>query len=217
MSSSKFEKTYFEGDESHFSKIWSYDLQARLNFWRALKYRKFIKYYSTHHKTLLDIGCAYGHFLNKLKKYYDVYGMDVSNYAIKIACNRVHCQCKQGDLEIEIPFNQKFDIVTAISVLEHLSNPEKAIKNIRSALNNEGLFCFEIPTISNKRSEFIYNLFFAKDETHVFIRSVDEINNLVQSCGFKKLAIFCSFFPIFTKQKNWVDNFSFIFGVYQKI
>ena len=217
MSNSNFEKTYFEGDESHFSKIWSYDLQARLNTWRSLKYRKFIRYYSTHHKTLLDIGCAYGHFLNKLKKYYKVYGMDVSNYAIKIACERVQCECKCGDLEKEIPYNRKFDIITAISVIEHLYHPEKAITNIYNSLNDEGLFCFEMPTISNKRSKFIYNLFFSRDETHVYIRSVDEVKELVNSCGFKKLAIFCSFFPIFTKQKNWVDNFSFIFGIFQKI
>lgn len=217
MSNSKFDKTYFNGETSHFSEIWSYDLQARLNFWRVLKYRKFIRFYSTNHKTLLDIGCAYGHFLNKLKKDYEVFGMDVSNYAIKIACDRVQCKCKQGDLEEGIPFKRKFDIITAISVLEHLPNPEKAIKNIRNSLNDDGLFCFEIPTISNKRSKFVYNLFFSKDETHVFIKSADEINELVTSCGFKKLAIFCSFFPIFTKQKNWVDNFSFIFGVFQKV
>jgi len=212
-----FDNFYFKGENSHFSEIWSYDLLTRLNQWRLRKYRKFIKFYSTSHKTLLDIGCAYGHFLNILKKNYIVYGMDISNYAIKIVSNRINCECKQGDIQETIPFSMKFDIITALSVLEHLQNPEKAIINIRNQLNDNGLFCCEVPTISNKRSKFIYNLFFAKDETHVFIKSADEIRDLVTSCGFKKLAIFCSFFPIFTKQKNWVDNFSFIFGVFQKV
>lgn len=218
MSNKKvFNNDYFKGENSHSSEIWNYDLLTKLNPWRLRKYRKFTKFYSTFHETLLDIGCAYGHFLKLLKKNYKVYGMDISEYALKIASKRIDCEIKQGDVEKNIPFKRNFDIITALSVIEHLENPEKAIKNIHNHLNDKGLFCFEVPTISNKRSKFIYNRFYSKDETHVFIKSADEIKDFVSSCGFKKLAIFCSFFPIFTKQKNWVDNFSVIYGVFQKV
>jgi 2-polyprenyl-3-methyl-5-hydroxy-6-metoxy-1,4-benzoquinol methylase len=213
----KFERDYFEGTESHFSKTLGYDVLVKLNLWRAKKYRNKIKAYSTFHKTLLDIGCGYGHFLNILKEDFIIHGMDISNHAIKVARNRVNCEYMNGNLEKQIPFNKKFDIITAISVIEHLEFPEIAIKNIHSHLNDGGLFCLEIPTVSNKISKIVYKLFFSSDKTHIFIKSNDEVENLIIRCGFKKLAIYCSLFPIFTQLRNWIENFSFIFGIFQKI
>jgi len=214
---SKFEMDYFEGDDSHFSKSLGYNVLVRLNLWRSKKYRNKIKTHSTFHKTLLDIGCGYGHFLDILKDDFNIHGMDISNYAIKVASKRVDCEHKQGNLENLIPFNMNFDIITAISVVEHLKNPKKALENIHAQLNDGGLFCLEIPTVSNKISKIVYDLFFASDKTHIFIKSVDEIEALICSCGFKKLAIYCSLFPIFTQLRNWVKNFSFVFGVFEKI
>lgn len=213
----KFERGYFEGDDSHFSKSLGYNVLVRLNLWRSKKYRNKIKTHSTFHKTLLDIGCGYGHFLDILKDDFTIHGMDISNYAIKIASKRVDCEYKQGNLENPIPYNMNFDIITAISVVEHLKNPKKALENIHAQLNDGGLFCLEIPTVSNKISKIIYDLFFASDKTHIFIKSVDEIEALICSCGFKKLAMYCSLFPIFTQLRNWVKNFSFVFGVFEKI
>ena len=136
---------------------------------------------------------------------------------IKVASKRVDCEYKQGNLEDPIPFNMNFDIITAISVVEHLEDPKKALKNIHAQLSDGGLFCLEIPTVSGKISKIVYDLFFASDKTHIFIKSVDEIEALISSCGFKKLALYSSLLPIFTQLRNWVENFSFIFGVFQKI
>ena len=214
---SKFEREYFEGEDSHFSKSLGYDVLVRLNLWRSKKYRNKIKAHSTFHKTLLDIGCGYGHFLDILKNDFTIYGMDISNHAIKVASKRVDCEYKQGNLEDPIPFNMNFDIITAISVVEHLEDPIKALKNIHAQLRDGGLFCLEIPTVSGKISKIVYDLFFASDKTHIFIKSVDEIEALICSCGFKKLAMYSSLLPIFTQLRDWVENFSFIFGVFQKI
>ena len=214
---SKFEREYFEGEDSHFSKSLGYDVLVKLNLWRSKKYKNKIKTHSTFHKTLLDIGCGYGHFLDILKDDFIIHGMDISNHAIKVASKRVDCEYKQGNLEDLIPFDMNFDIITAISVVEHLKDPTKALKNIHAQLNDGGLFCLEIPTVSGKISKIVYNLFFASDKTHIFIKSVDEVETLISSCGFKKLAMYSSLLPIFTQLRNWVENFSFIFGVFQKI
>ena len=200
---SKFEREYFEGEDSHFSKSLGYDVLVKLNLWRSKKYKNKIKTHSTFHKTLLDIGCGYGHFLDILKDDFIIHGMDISNHAIKVASKRVDCEYKQGNLEDLIPFDMNFDIITAISVVEHLKDPTKALKNIHAQLNDGGLFCLEIPTVSGKISKIVYNLFFASDKTHIFIKSVDEIETLISSCGFKKLAIYSSLLPIFTQLRNW--------------
>ncbi|MCJ7648617.1 MAG: class I SAM-dependent methyltransferase [Candidatus Lokiarchaeota archaeon] len=214
---SKFEREYFEGEDSHFSKSLGYDILVKLNLWRLKKYKNKIKTHSTFHKSLLDIGCGYGHFLDILKNDFTIHGMDISNHAIKVASKRVDCEYKQGNLEDVIPFNMNFDVITAISVVEHLIDPRKALENIHAQLNDGGLFCLEIPTVSGKISKIVYDLFFASDKTHIFIKSVDEIEALISSCGFKKLAVYSSLLPFFTQLRNWVENFSFVFGVFEKI
>jgi len=217
VSNSKFEREYFEGEDSHFSKSLGYDVLVKLNLWRSKKYKKKIKLHSTFHKTLLDIGCGYGHFLDILKDDFTIYGMDISNHAIRVSKKRVDCEYTQGNLEDTIPFDMKFDIITAISVVEHLEDPTRALNHIHAQLTDGGLFCLEIPTVSGKISKIVYDLFFASDKTHVFIKSVDEIEALIGLCGFKKLAMYSSLLPIFTQRRNWVENFSFIFGVFEKI
>ncbi len=195
-----------------------YDLLTKLNAWRPKRYRKIILNYATpSHKTLLDVGCAYGHFLELMKNDFEVYGSDISNYALQIASRKVNCPFKQGNLEENgIPFEPQFDIITAISVIEHLHDPRKGLQRVYDKLNRGGLFCCEIPTKSNKMSAFFYKLFFSYDKTHIFIKSASEIEDLIKSVGFKKIAIYSSTFPIFTKMKKFVDNFSFIFGVFKK-
>ncbi len=217
MSEKKFEEDYFES--SHFAKMGGYDLLTRLNSWRPKKYRKLIlKHSSSNHKTLLDIGCAYGYFLKILKDDFIIHGTDISNHAIKVARNKVKCEYERADIEVDgIPFKKKFDIITAISVIEHLSDPKRGLENIHDHLNEGGLFCFEIPTVSNKLSAIFYKLFLSYDDTHLFIKPVDKVEDLVKSVGFKKIATYSSMFPIFTKMKKFVDNFSFIFSIFKKI
>lgn len=214
---SKFEREYFEGEDSHFSKSLGYDVLVRLNLWRSKKYKNKIKSHATFHKTLLDIGCGYGHFLDILKDDFTIHGMDISNFAIKVASKKVKCEYRQGNLEDPIPFKQNFDIITAISVIEHLEDPTRALKNIHAQLNEGGLFCLEIPTVSGKVSKIFYDMFFGSDKTHIFIKSVNEIEALICSSGFKKQALYSSLLPIFTQRRNWVENFSFIFGIFEKI
>jgi len=211
-----FTKEYFEGKDSHFSKMGGFELLIKLNQWRLKKFRIIIKKYAENHKTLLDIGCGYGHFLDLLKNDFEVYGTDINLHATKITRYKVKCPVKEGNLEKKIPFKKKFDIITALDVIEHLNKPKQAIENVYNHLKNNGLFFFQVPTVSNKMSRIINKLFFAHDKTHIYIVSVEEIEQLITSIGFKKLAIYSSLTPIFTKHYNWVRNLCYIFGVFKK-
>ena len=121
----------------------------------------------------------------ELRDDFDVCGTDISNFGVKVTKYKVKCPVEQGNCLEGLPFNGKFDIITAIDILEHLPDPTEALKHIYNRLTDDGYLYFEVPTINNKLSQMVYDMFFAKDETHIFIKSVKEFEDLVNSVGFR--------------------------------
>lgn len=95
-------------------------------------------------KKILDVGCGPGLYAKKLtKKSAKVKGIDLSEELIKIARQEnPKLDFKVGDIE-KLPYkNSEFDIVLATLVLGHLSNWDKALKEINRVLKKEGVFVF---------------------------------------------------------------------------
>lgn len=70
-------------------------------------------------KTILDVGCGNGSFLNfllKINKYTKLIGLDFSEEALKhVKTEKIKGNCSN------LPFNKnEFDLVTSLEVLEHL-------------------------------------------------------------------------------------------------
>lgn len=78
--------------------------------------------------TLLDIGCGNGFFTYYFAKMCQVTGLDFSKQMLKI---NPHNKLVYGDAE-NLPFpDESFDITFCSSLLHHLSNPEKAIQEMK--------------------------------------------------------------------------------------
>ncbi len=210
-----FERDYFEDPDSQ--KWGNYESLVQRNLWKLKRLKSIVLQYATpHHKSLLDIGCALGHFLSMLQTNFEVAGMDVSIYAIKRAHARVNVPLVQGNVEVDIPFDKKFDIITAIDIVEHLKDPKRAITNIYDHLRPGGLFFFEVPTITNWMSAMFNKLFFARDKTHVFVKKIDEIDRLLTDCHFKRITFYSSLLPFFFRTTLIVQSLSNVLGVFQK-
>ena len=85
-------------------------------------------------KNVLDIGCGEGFILNKLKqeKIGESWeGIDYSKEAVEIG-KKIHSylDLTQGDIYNTGFKDAAFDLVVCTEVLEHLENPEKALKEI---------------------------------------------------------------------------------------
>ncbi|MCD4760841.1 class I SAM-dependent methyltransferase, partial [bacterium] len=97
---------------------------------------------------ILDIGCANGYFLDKLKEkgYLNLYGADIGNY-LK---DKVH-QHQVVDFNVErLPYDDKsFDLITAFQLLEHLENYFLILQEVHRILKPGGVFIFSVPNQLN--------------------------------------------------------------------
>jgi GT2 family glycosyltransferase/2-polyprenyl-3-methyl-5-hydroxy-6-metoxy-1,4-benzoquinol methylase len=88
-------------------------------------------------KKVLDAGCAKGFLVEALRdRGVDAYGIDISEYAISQVRVDMKNYCKVGSI-LE-PFNEQYDLIITIEVLEHLSAFEgrKAIENLCKYTND---------------------------------------------------------------------------------
>lgn len=85
--------------------------------------------------TLLDVGCATGIFLDKASEHYTVCGVELSDWAAKLA-SRNHEVWRQPVSRYHA--NRRFDVVTMWGVIEHLENPREEIGAISKLMNAGG-------------------------------------------------------------------------------
>lgn len=147
---------------------------------------------------LLDIGCGYGDLLNHFKKQdFKLYGIDISSFAIRKAKKMYpYIHFKVADAQRFIPFKIKFDAVMAIDVIEHLNNPLKALKNIRSKIKQGGYLFIQMPFVSNRLNKWFNDKILSIDKTHVFIPSLDNFLLMADKAGFKPVKFYISIPPL---------------------
>ncbi len=95
---------------------------------------------------VLDVGCGAGFLSNELGSHgFKVTGVDLSEESLSVAkkfdkSNSVSYQVADA---YKLPFSDaQFDVVTAMDFLEHVENPELAIKEFSRVIKPGGIFIF---------------------------------------------------------------------------
>lgn len=179
----KFEEFYFEGyykGIGDFSKKRDKELS---NWFRAI-FNLVNKYYPIKNgegKNLIEFGCATGVASSILRNFgYEVTATDISKYAVeKAKKNFKGINFMVQDMEKSIN-TKKFDIAVAFDVIEHLSHPERGIKNIFNLLNRNGIVIFTTPN----DYPHVYN-----DPTHVNVKRPSDWVEIVKKAGFKEVFV----------------------------
>lgn len=143
-----YEEGYFVGDRSPI--LFGYmSIFYRVNAW--LRFRRIVSFIRKNDGDgrVLDVGCALGHSVSKFCSVgLDSIGCDISAWATKKA--------REMDPNINIiradalflPFRSGiFDITTAFETLEHCSNLDLVLNEIKRVTRFKGLVIVSVPTI----------------------------------------------------------------------
>lgn len=190
----KFEEKYFEGYyKKAVGDFMEHDLiVAKRWFWAWIK--KLENYVPLEKgKSVLEIGCSIGGVASiLLDKGLDVHATDVSKYAVNRAKKTSkNIKFSVLDAREKIKLNKKFDYVLAFEVVEHLEDPQKAIKNMVGVLKKEGYLVFSTP--------YPYTWSF-RDPTHINVKYPREWIEIMKNAGLKNIVCHSfSLIPFFYK------------------
>ncbi len=89
---------------------------------------------------LLELGCAYGYFLDIARDKYTVHGLELCEHAVNHCHAKGLFTVKRGVIsEVSIETMPMFDVVVMLDVIEHLENPSATLSIIENKLNADGL------------------------------------------------------------------------------
>lgn len=140
--------------------------------------------------TALDAGCGEGFTLDQLKKKFpaiDCVGIDASAKAINLGRKMFpKIKLKTGSI-YQLPYkNRSFDLVLCTEVLEHLTNPAMALKEIKRAAKKYCLF-----SVPNEPWFRITRL--GHDPEHINHWTKNKFVSLLEKNRFKILKVRTSF------------------------
>jgi len=152
---------------------------------------------------VLEFGCSSGRmteYLNQTmncKVYIVECNEDDYEIAKKYAVNGICCDILQ--LEWLNKFKSiKFDYIIFADVLEHLSNPELALKNAASLLGEDGIIWISVPNIAH--NDILLNLYDNKfqymqtgllDNSHIYFFTFENLEAICEAAGLKFSYIDC--------------------------
>lgn len=137
-------------------------------------------------KKILDVGCGKGNFLLKLKKKWDVYGIEVTELALEEAKQKVGedrifaeelSECGFGD--------EDFGVVTLWHTLEHLENANTIVKVIHRILKKGGLLFIDVPNLLSLSSRIFGSQCSFFTPEHILYFSKKTLVRFLEKNGFQ--------------------------------
>ena len=148
---------------------------------------KIKKYFPTQKKIkYYDAGsgmCQYSYHILKKYEKSEVFAVDIKDdyissfhyFASKLGFKNFHYQC--ADLQEFVP-QKKYDLITAIDILEHIEDDKQVLTNFKKALNPGGKLIISAPSNFDESAKFIEEHFRPG-------YSKEDIISKLSSAGFK--------------------------------
>lgn len=145
-------------------------------------------------RSLLEIGCAHGGFLNYCRErgVLEVVGVEVDEETCRFARTHFNLPHVYPGLfpAVQLP-QSRFDAVTGFDVIEHFLDPVAGLKSVADTLENNGIFFFQTPCYRGESESWAQ---FKPDE-HIFLYDAHNIRLLCDQAGLEVLETRPGYFP----------------------
>jgi len=139
---------------------------------------------------LLDIGFGSGNLLHEAREQgWEVYGIEVSAPAFEQAKSRGF-NVFHGDLVAAAYENEFFDVVCASEILEHLPDPQNALKEVARILRPGGLLWATTPSagsLSFRISGAKWSVISPPEHTQLFSKKA--VSDMLSKAGFSRIRL----------------------------
>ena len=142
---------------------------------------------------LLDVGCATGEFLARMKEYgWQVQGVELSPTASETARRKYDLDVFTGDLaQARFP-DRHFDVVTLWDVLEHLHDPLAELAEINRILKDDGLLVIELPNTKSFDAALFGSYWIGLDmPRHLYVFPPSSLETMLKQGGFQIVSQRC--------------------------
>lgn len=148
---------------------------------------------------ILEVGCGDGSITLPLSSFGSVHAFDldeglVENLKAELIKKKIDDVFISKDNAYDFTRAEKFDVIVASEVLEHLDHPERVVRNIVNHLSPGGLFIATVPNgfgpweLSNKIKKFFSGNRIRESECghkHVQFFSFDRFTKMIEEHGFR--------------------------------
>jgi 2-polyprenyl-3-methyl-5-hydroxy-6-metoxy-1,4-benzoquinol methylase len=135
---------------------------------------------------VLDIGCGAGAFLNRVKteKGCEVFGVDISEAAVKAAKDSFDLDIFKGTIT-EAPLAEySFDVITAWWYLEHIPDPQATAATISNLLKRNGHCIIGVPNFESFNAKTFKDKWYHLDcPRHLCIWTPSAMQRLLEQHG----------------------------------
>jgi len=203
-----FEEDYFEG---YYKGIGDFSLTRNKelsNWFRGIFHylNRYLDLKNPNKRRVLEFGCATGSAASVLSGFgFEVAATDISHYAVKKA-KKIYPQIKffTQDMQKPLRLRLKFDLAFSFDVIEHLEEPEKAIKNMYFVLKQGGMAICSTPN----ESKYSY-----ADPSHINVKKPEIWRRIFKKIGFSDIIIRqVTFIPYFYRW-HWRFNIALPIGL----
>lgn len=137
-------------------------------------------------RSVLDVGCRTGDFLLHWPKDIQRTGVELSTHSADIALKR-GLDVRRDYLE-NVKFSDKFDVVTAYAILEHLAMPHEFLGQVTGLVNQKGVLVIMIPSYQTLKANVLemFNVrwhMYCPPE-HLSLYSREFLDNYLKARGF---------------------------------
>lgn len=140
-------------------------------------------------RSLLDVGCFEGHFLEVLPEGVSKIGVDIDHAAIERGRERLALQDVElicGDFET-FQTERRPDAMTMFHVLEHVTDPVAVLRKLRSLSHDGSSLVVEVPVVEGGAGNDLVGFFTSLHATHFSRRS---LANCMRRAGWEPIEIY---------------------------